>query len=321
MDFETRVIDLLKATHDLEDLSKKVNTNLFDLCEHLYKTVSALTKTDAFYVGLYDEDNEQIGFPYTVDNGKWEKSDYQPLGNGPTSWVIRNRTSFILGEENISLHQSGSYFGNMKKSSKSAIHSPMFTTTAEQKEILVGVISIQSYETGVYDKSTIEFFKLLARSAGRIFLPFVEKNSAIALRKKLAQQANTYNKFLFDITKELDSIKKLIKRSAPEADILQLIDTCSNYCKEIQASMISGDFRSSTLKEEIKEEAIKNLTPIQRRIVEKILEGKENITIAAELRLSHEAVRKQVQKICDELGIEKGRGRTVKLYNLFHTSV
>ena len=299
-----------------DKLPKQPNLTAYDICKFLYETVKEIPNTHAFYVGLYYEYINQIGFPYTCDEDNWVIADYRPLNNGPSSWVVKNRKPFILTGENIEQHQSGSHFGNTTKPSKSALHYPMFANDSSKNSILVGVISMQSYVANNYADEAEIFFETVARKAGELFLPFIEVESVKSLHEKLAEQTNVSNQYLDEITEEIDGIKKLIKRNVPSSEILNQLEILSNHCKEIQSTMIVRKHPISSLKEKMKLELWEKLTASEKKVVEKLLESKENKAIATALKISHESVKTHIKNACLKLDIKNGREG---LYNFFNT--
>lgn len=299
------------------DKLRRDNVSVIDRCKFLYDFLKKeIPNTHAFYIGLYNEYIDQLGFPFTCDEDKWDTADFRPLGNGPTSWVIKNRKPFILSNGNSKQHQSGSHFGNVSKTSKSALHFPMFSVDSFNNSVLVGVISIQSYEDNNYSQDAISFFEAIANKAGELFLPFIEAETVKSLQEKLALQANVTNKALYEITEEISKIKQLIDRNAPSDDILNQLEIFSSHCKELQSTMIVGKYEISSLNEKLKLDLLNKLSFTERKIVEKLLEGKENKIIAEEVEISHDSVKTHIKNACSKLNIENGRRG---LYNLFNS--
>lgn len=299
-----------------DNLRKHPYLTAYGICKFLYETVKEIPNTHAFYVGLYNEYINQLGFPFTCDEDNWVIADYQPLGNGPSSWVIKNRKPFILNDENVAQHQSGNRFGNKNKSSKSALHYPMFAIDSDKNDVLVGVISIQSYNDNNYNAEAKIFFESIAKKAGELFFPFIENETVKSLQEKLVKQANIFNKLLDEITQEIDKIKQLIDRNASSGDIKNKLEIFSDHCKELQATMTVGKYEIASLKEKIKLELFEKLTQSEKKVVEILLKGKENKAIAKDLKCNPDVVRTHIKNACAKLDIEDGREG---LYNLFNT--
>ena len=123
----------------------------------LYEQVSNILPTDAFYVALYDETREVIHFPFNVDRGRVFNPDTFPLGQGPTSQVIRTRTALAFGNANEAPQTRGVAFGNEDERCASALHVPMIVG-----KHVVGVISAQSYRTNAYTAEDLQVLQTIA---------------------------------------------------------------------------------------------------------------------------------------------------------------
>ncbi len=122
--------------------------------DELYPIVHAqcrrMLPVDAFYVALYHPEVETITHPYCYDDGLVEPGDIFPLGEGPTSHVIRTRQPYLAVSPDDPLHQRGSTFGDMARVSGSAIHVPLIVS-----DRVIGALSVQSYGTGDYDQEDV----------------------------------------------------------------------------------------------------------------------------------------------------------------------
>lgn len=130
---------------------------LENLYEIVYEQVGRVLQRDAFYIALYDSERDVIRWGFNADRGIINvASGEEPVGNGPSGWVIRNRLPYMLGPENEALQHSGTDFGSAEPS-RSAIHVPMLLGTR-----VVGVMSVQSYLPNVYDEPDVHFLHTLA---------------------------------------------------------------------------------------------------------------------------------------------------------------
>ncbi|MGH7732358.1 MAG: GAF domain-containing protein, partial [Gemmatimonadales bacterium] len=131
--------------------------------ERVYDTLRVQTErlleTDAFYLALWDEARAMIHFVAHHDAGQRVPPSETPLGEGPTSWVIRNRRSFRYEGVDDALQVTARAFGSGQRSG-SALHVPLLVG-----DRLVGVISAQAYRAGAYTADSQRLLEALAAHA------------------------------------------------------------------------------------------------------------------------------------------------------------
>ncbi|MFI5234743.1 MAG: GAF domain-containing protein [Gemmatimonadales bacterium] len=122
----------------------------------LRRQTERLIETDAFYLALWDEPHELIRFVAHHDRGELLPAVESPLGDGPTSWVIRHRRSFLVHGEEHPIQRAGHTFGDERRSG-SALHAPLLGG-----DRLVGVISAQAYRVGAYTAESLRLLEAIA---------------------------------------------------------------------------------------------------------------------------------------------------------------
>jgi DNA-binding CsgD family transcriptional regulator len=152
--------------------------NVYQLYEFLHDTARQIAPADSFYICLYSERYQSLFFAYNVDGDAYGAPVTVPLGNGPTSWVVRQRRSFVLQESNVAVQNGGFNFGDTDQPSLSAIHVPIRDNRAGRaspKQVkrkvkieapVMGVLSAQSYQPSAYDEEAIRALQWLAERAG-----------------------------------------------------------------------------------------------------------------------------------------------------------
>ena len=120
--------------------------NIDALMETVYREVTPLFRSDAFFVALYEEDTNELEFRLQVDEGAREPPDRQRLGTGLTSWVIQNRTPLLIADfqripDGVPKPQ---LYGTMKMPA-SWLGVPMLVGNEA-----IGVICIQTYQSRPY---------------------------------------------------------------------------------------------------------------------------------------------------------------------------
>jgi PAS domain S-box-containing protein len=128
--------------------------------ERIYQTLRVQTErlleTDAFYLALWDDERRLIHFVAHHDNGELLPATETPLGDGPTSWVIRHRRPYVLRSEHDPVQHAGRTFGGEQRSG-SALHVPLLVG-----DRLVGVISAQAYRRDAYGAESLRLLEAVA---------------------------------------------------------------------------------------------------------------------------------------------------------------
>ncbi len=71
-----------------------------EVLEETYRQASRLVDTTNFYVGLYDAEKDEVTFPFIVDESEVDNEiEVMSSSEGITGYIIRHRTSVLLGEE------------------------------------------------------------------------------------------------------------------------------------------------------------------------------------------------------------------------------
>ena len=129
------------------------------LYDVLRDQVARLMECDAFYVALWDPGAERLRFVAHTDRGVRLPASEAPLGQGPTSWVVRHRRVLALGRPEAEEAARGNRFGS-SEASQSAVHVPMVLG-----DRLIGVLSTQSYRAGAFDEEAVRLLVAIAAHA------------------------------------------------------------------------------------------------------------------------------------------------------------
>jgi DNA-binding CsgD family transcriptional regulator len=121
--------------------------NPYSLYEYLYSTAACIAPVDACYVCLYSEADRLLYFPYNVEGAVYEEPVILPLGNGPTSQVIRTGQMQLWNDETAPL-AGRVQFGPMRVQGG----------TARRPGPVLGVLSTHSYVAHAY--GTLEILAL-----------------------------------------------------------------------------------------------------------------------------------------------------------------
>ncbi|HEY3267066.1 MAG TPA: LuxR C-terminal-related transcriptional regulator [Armatimonadota bacterium] len=140
----------------------------YALYELMYEAACRVAPIGCFYVCIYSPETGQLHFAYNRDGDVLEEPVTASLGDGPTSWVVRNGRPLILSSKTETIQRSGIRFGDRARVSQSAVHLPMRTVGSGGKSLIVGVVSAQSYEPDVFGAQEIGILQSLADRAARI---------------------------------------------------------------------------------------------------------------------------------------------------------
>ncbi|MEO6066635.1 MAG: GAF domain-containing protein [Gemmatimonadales bacterium] len=119
-----------------------------------------LVDADAFYLALWDPATGMIHFVAHHDMGELDPANDRPLGDGPTSWVIRNVRSLQFDRPStLDDIAPAATFGSSRHSASGA-HVPLLFG-----DRLIGVLSAQSYRPGRFPKEAVQALEALAAHA------------------------------------------------------------------------------------------------------------------------------------------------------------
>jgi PAS domain S-box-containing protein len=119
-----------------------------------------ILKTEVVYIAVRDSNNaQQINFPYYVDRGRRIAAEPMELGEGLTSRVMQSRHPVVAGTMKRQLELGGIYEDG--ELSQSYLGVPIFLG-----DKVVGVASVQSYQTNAFSDADIRLLTTLAASMG-----------------------------------------------------------------------------------------------------------------------------------------------------------
>ncbi len=168
--------------------------NLDDLMQAVYRDLHPIFKPDAFFIALYDAEQNMLDFRFQIDQGVLSPPECQLLGQSLTSWVVQNGRPLLvrhLSEERDRLPVSD-LWGSMKQAD-SWLGVPMRISKRQEAEsnAVIGVICVQAYRPNVYGEedqlllSTIADQVAAAVESARLYEAVQQE---LAQRKKLEEQ-------------------------------------------------------------------------------------------------------------------------------------
>ena len=126
---------------------------------HVHAIISELLEARNFYLALLSDDGSMLEFKYYFDEQEsWPPS--RPLGHGLSEYVLRRGQTELINMERLAqLAAEGEIDPGMNSSSnaQSWLGSPLVGDNAT-----IGLVAIQSYNTGGYDPGDAELLKFVA---------------------------------------------------------------------------------------------------------------------------------------------------------------
>jgi DNA-binding CsgD family transcriptional regulator len=148
--------ELKRAAGDLD----RFRGNRYEQFDCIRTTMKRLTSVDAFYVAEFVGENA-VHFHHQYDGDFFELPGSVPVRPGRMAyWVRANKRSYLYSDDNGRLLHAGLRFGRMDKVSRDAVVVPVFGDTANAQ--VIGLVSTQSYTSGVYDQAIVSVLEQLA---------------------------------------------------------------------------------------------------------------------------------------------------------------
>lgn len=135
-------------------------TDLPTLLEEIYKQAQKTIPLDAFYVGLYKPDRNEIIFPIMYDEGRRYEPTQSAINNGTVLSNLRLGAKAALinrTPEELELTNRENRLGDTSKISASLMIAPL--TVGAQ---VIGVISSQSYTLNAYNENDLNLLTGIA---------------------------------------------------------------------------------------------------------------------------------------------------------------
>jgi PAS domain S-box-containing protein len=142
-----RVAKAVSSTLDLDSLLKIV-----------YQEIVNAVPADSFFLALYDQRTKQLEFRIRVDGDVNEPPYFRPLGNALTAQVVNGRKSLLIHDYEVEKNTLPRMtLWGTGQPSRSWLGVPV-----QMGEEVVGVISVQSYQPGVFGEHERELLATIA---------------------------------------------------------------------------------------------------------------------------------------------------------------
>ncbi|HVV12728.1 helix-turn-helix transcriptional regulator [Amycolatopsis sp.] len=165
--------ELLEAEQDIH----RHRGDRFEQFARVRTAMGRLATVDAFYVAEFVGAGS-VHYHHQYDGDTFDLPGSMPIAPGRTAhWVRTHRRSYTFAEDGGRALHAGVPFGDTEKISRDAIVTPIFDDSQERN--LLGLVSIQTYTPGSYDRHTVEALEYLADSLG----------GQIAYEKRIAERS------------------------------------------------------------------------------------------------------------------------------------
>ncbi|MCC6484279.1 MAG: GAF domain-containing protein [Armatimonadetes bacterium] len=327
--------DLLLVLHEADLEMGRITPGdsyaLFDYLRATCKRIAPLT--DAFYVALYDPQNEMLRFPYHFDSESYDSPLTVRLGQGPTSWVVRHNEPLVFNDDDPIQHK-GFLFGNLQRQSLSAVHLPIRAMYSAGEVRLIGVLSAQSYRRQAFNEDAVMAMSLLARRTGAILMRSQLEMDARA-REEAADRATEQQRE--EHTQQMRAVVRLfvdtLQGLTMQAEKIR--NQAAAYGRDIEASaarMCTLCYRSQTETanlplpaapppsahnrsvSDLSNPIFASLSDKQREILPRLAAGETNAMIAEHLCVSVDTVKFHCKGLFKKLGVAN-RVQAAQIYH------
>jgi len=145
----------------LNDMGHKFTSNLGleDLFSSMYREVRRVMDAEAFFVGLYDAEQQEVDLRYIFDDGKRVDSFKYRLNDGPTSRAIKTKTA-ISHHIDARLVPGVTVIGDETRVVQSMLVVPIIL-----QDKVIGALSAQSYSSNAYTDDHLRILTIIAHQA------------------------------------------------------------------------------------------------------------------------------------------------------------
>jgi PAS domain S-box-containing protein len=156
--------------------------NLDDLLEIVHREIIRAVDADAFFIALYDPDNNELEFKINIDKGMREPSYIQTLGTGLTADVVLSKKPILIRD----FEKEKSHLLNAELWGTMDLPASWLGVPILFGGMVFGVISVQMYSSNAY--SDIEQ-ELLMTIADEVAVA-IENSRIYSIEKKRASRLN-----------------------------------------------------------------------------------------------------------------------------------
>ena len=280
----------------LSEIGREITASLdFDtIFEKLYERVNQLADADVFGVGLYRPDTQQIEYRLAIEKGK----RYAPYSRSTVDrnqlpvWCIEHRAPVFLNDVAQDYTQYIPHYaesarpledGSLSRAAQSVIYLPLIS-----KDKVLGIITIQSFETGAYTEHHLHMMQNLAAFTA------IALDNASAYRQINEQEHD--NRRLFEEAQRA-------RAAAEEADAAKsaFLSTVSH---ELRTPLTSVLGFAKIIKKRLDDRIFPLIQSDDRKVQQTIQQVQENLRVVVG---EGERLTKLIDDVLDLAKIEAGK--------------
>jgi GAF domain-containing protein len=216
----------------------------------IYEQCRQVMDVDAFYIALYEPEDNEVAYPICFDQGQRLEPFHLPADTGLDSWIIQNQRPFRCDDTVTEVERLPiKMYRVAGQPTRSYLGVPLL-----RRERVIGVLAVQSYRTGVYGDDDVQLLTTLAAQAAAAIenaLLFQETQQKLAEAAVLSEVSHAISSKLTQedllphlansLARALDSTGCFIVLRDPHTGELQLTAACGPDTEEHKRLETSGD--------------------------------------------------------------------------------
>jgi DNA-binding NarL/FixJ family response regulator len=283
--------------------------NHYALYDYARVVMTKIVPVDAFYVGLIHA-GTRVRFPYNYDGAQHDDSDTHTIGrDGLTAWLLTNKRTYRFDLDGGILLNGGIGFGDVHKRSADAVTVPLMSRALDGTEVF-GMMSMQSYESGVYNGEAVAAFEWIADVIGRVLSREQEDRDALAELRPGSDEAPgedflTSDRMVEYLSEQVGQVRRRAEQALGESGITfdqarGVLTEVTTDCLRIQAELVE----MTLLVDDRPTLRFNTLTPAEQTIAVLLADGLSNQAIAEQLRpTSINTVKTHLKNIAAKYGM------------------
>jgi DNA-binding NarL/FixJ family response regulator len=284
--------------------------NHFGMYDYARAVATKFTRVDTFYVGFLHGSN-RVRYPYGYEDGKYDDPATHNFGpSGPTAWLLRHRQTYRFAYDNGAVLMGGIPCGDVNKLSADAVIVPMFRPGKDGSDELFGMMSMQTYQPGLYGDDVVRAFEWLTGMVARVLTREAEDREALRLLPAGddAPMALTSDHVMEYLANRIGALRLIADTALAEPEVgpgrvqnhlTELVQTAAQVQSELIEMMLDAD--------EGPEQRFLSLTPAQQGIAVLLVQGFDNDALAAELGISLNTAKSHLRTILKKYGMDSRR--------------
>lgn len=279
--------------------------------------MGTIAPVDSFYVAFFRDDRFLV-VPYMYD----EPEEYEPPGfqmygpAGLSAWIKKNAKPYLYSSDNGRLLNMGHSFGDEERLSRDAIAVPLLGPAPDGPAV-IGIASMQTYRSNVYDEEVVRAFQWLARSVVTALAreqEDVDYQDTLAAdggrRTDLVSVADAVEQFGHTLEALRRGLNKIILGGPRDHEaLLADLEMLRTMCETAQSDIVE----LMTMPSQEARELLALLTPREQEVARLVGDGLTNEEIAERLSISEPTVKTHLTRILKKFGVRQRAAIAAKL--------